>query len=82
MVGSMTYPTMPNECIRSTERLFVIADLASYFVFVSVVDGIFMTCQVIGPGEHGITGFPCGWVRSHASMRPWLSVSRCDGCCG
>jgi len=46
-VDSMLNPSVTNKCIWAAERLFVRADFAADFLLERIVNGIFVTCEVV-----------------------------------
>ena len=48
------YLFMASKGILSAERLFVITDLASNFLPVCIVNGVFVASEIVGPGEDSV----------------------------
>jgi hypothetical protein len=72
LVDSMFDPPVTDESVGTAERFLVGADFAPDLLLLRVVDGVLVTCEIVGPGEDGVAGLAGGGVNALTFVRTGL----------
>lgn len=73
----MAYPVMPGKSVCAAECLLFRTKVASHLLLAGVVDGIFVTCEIVGSGEDSVARLVRAWVDSITTVRTGLTVQHC-----
>jgi len=75
----VTHPVMSRQSIRPAEGLLLGAEIAAHLLLAGIVDRVFVTSEIIGPGEDCVAGLARARVDPITAMGPSLTVQETRG---